>query len=143
MSCNLIIGDYHPPPSVAPPARVILNHREFNFNSSHKTIAWKLINSQNSNCTPPLTFHIQSSTCGALNWSRTIPSMQYSIPVLDLINNRNELSYFSIVAINVYEVECARTVTQFQISPSCKFCVFVCEFSPSIYTYIHQPSVNH
>ena len=119
-----MIGNYHPPPPMAPPASIVLNYQEFSFNSTHKTIAWRLINTQNSNCVPPVTFYIQSSTC-AINipppW--TTPDTQYSLLSTAFVDDTNELLYFSITAVNIHKVECARTATKFQLSPNRKCCL--------------------
>ncbi len=111
------VDNYHPP-VIEPAPYIVLDYQGFNFNATHRTVAWKFVNNQT--CIPPVTFTIQSFSCDADNpigtWTTT--NHFYSLPTVAFVNSGNYLLYLSISASSTHAVECARFPTYFQVFPN-------------------------
>ena len=98
-----------------PVGHIILDHRRFNFNATHKTIAWIFENNQS--CMSTVVFTINSSTVNIddpINTWKT-QTLELTLPSSDFVGDNNDLLYFSISANGVNEKICSGYLVYFQV----------------------------
>ena len=95
---------------------IILDHQRFSFNSTNLIIVWKL-EDNNTSCTLPVNFTVQSSSCvdGGITKSWYTTKMEYSFPSSLLITD-DIPAYFTIVANSSDKGICARLPFHFQLN---------------------------
>ena len=108
--------NYHPP---APDQHlaIVLDHQNFSFNSTHRTIAWRLENIQA--CSSSLQFIIQSSML-MNNTVKSWPTENFNLTLTssDFVQDgSNELLYFTITANDTNQTRFSATSLTFQIPP--------------------------
>ena len=116
----LTVVRHEPPPNVIKIAKIILNHQQFRFNATHKTIAWRFVN--NDTCTAPVSFIVQASTCeGIVN---ILPiSSQHTLTLRSSdIQHNDDILYLSIAALDANMNHCINADFQehFQVYPDGK-----------------------
>lgn len=112
--------DNNHPPVIEPAPYIVFDYQGFDFNATHRTIAWKFLNNQT--CTSPVNFTIQTLSCGtskpAGTWTTT--DKVYSLPTTPFVAEFGGLFLLSIFASSTHAVECARLPTYIQVFPNGK-----------------------
>lgn len=109
-------ANYHPP---APNQQlvIVLDHQNFFFNSTHRTIAWKIENIQSCSL---FQFVIRSSTSEMNNIVNSWSTQNFNLTLTssDFVQDgTNELLYFNITANGMNQTRCSATSLIFQIIP--------------------------
>lgn len=122
----IIISDGYIPPKSEKAGQIILTHERFSFNASHKTIAWRVINS--AYCSTSLVFTVTASSCDSNDHFTiaTTHSLQLTLSNLDLISDGGKLLHLKILASDAEKSECSLTSATFQVLPDGKYVLAVC-----------------
>ena len=109
-------ANYHPP---APNQEllIVLDHQNFFFNSTHRTIAWKIENIQSYSS---FQFVIRSSTNEMNSTVNSWSTQNFNLTLTssDFVQDgTDELLYFNITANGMNETRCSATSLIFQIIP--------------------------